>query len=975
VMEAAKVASTSGLAESADRDALAEKVDGLRAELLDLLAANAKLDDDDLEKLQPVDFIIDLEQQERWRAEGTAQVNALKASIADENLSNELVSARMKSEFWESMAEPAVTLHAMVVPGVAPGRQQGLKVSSYTVPRAQESTTRTLGVVNMLRTTELKIDAWEAADSGVPLPAYRTANAFESAATFAQDIGRVQSASELRANAEAKEAKAADAKGEGKKDEKAAAKKEEEGDADADADAEGGGGDSAAAAGDGKKLYAPFEVHTRWRKVSQMALNGEVQGQLKAEFNEKLKANVNHKRAELEKIGEKQARIAEIEEELARLGAASDGEQPLELGMHADEEPEKLLEVLDSEVNAEKYVSKEERARLAKLEEERLAREAAAKGDNLGQRGLMVMMDGTLETRKDEDEIFIDLVKPEALLRQEAGEDLTDDEKALVKEFMDKQKKLDAEREKRSKGLLTELAKLRLDISDICNNFNERVKTLRETKMVFDGAIYESELLVIRLAQARLNKEAFEKKLTDLEAELAEQRTGNQDSMVQLEVFNKQLNEHQHYTEELVTEDKQLDKAFKRDFGDQPEFLEQLKKLYARRKTQTVPKGQGNKASAPPAAPSGGGPSMLGFGRAMTSDAFGGADAAGDTGLVFGGRDPFAALDEPETEQMVEPLDAAVDMPEGLSFDVWDRLVEARTQKLQSEETLKEVQGTLSQMQEYQQLVKATDDKLRSRIDVLASTLGERREHELREDWNLELPFKLKQGQVEVEEAAVVTDYGGALLIHRDNVAELNGSVRQLGHEKVDILKEIRDFRKGIVMLEWENQRADMEAEDLVERTKEFQLLRVTKDLQGKIRGGSEENQQVEVAALEKKLEQLKAAHEDKVADLRRQVAKINAMIADRTNEMGSLDGQIGQLEGSVLEREMIHEIQSQNKDATGDGFKRFEELHMKRKLQTLVGMQTQEIGLLRDELDRLRRRTFPTFTHIDARASADRAL
>ncbi len=40
-------------------------------------------------------------------------------------------------------------------------------------------------------------------------------------------------------------------------------------------------------------------------------------------------------------------------------------------------------------------------------------------------------------------------------------------------------------------------------------------------------------------------------------------------------------------------------------------------------------------------------------------------------------------------------------------------------------------------------------------------------------------------------------------------------------------------------MLEWENQRADMEAEDLVERTKEFQLLRVTKDLQGTRRAAS----------------------------------------------------------------------------------------------------------------------------------------
>ena len=72
----------------------------------------------------------------------------------------------------------------------------------------------------------------------------------------------------------------------------------------------------------------------------------------------------------------------------------------------------------------------------------------------------------------------------------------------------------------------------------------------------------------------------------------------------------------------------------------------------------------------------------------------------------------------------------------------------------------------------------------------------------------------------------------------------------------------------------------------------------------------------------------------------------------------------------------MIFQIQSKNDNGgAGDGYKRFEELHMKRKLQTLVGMQTQEIGLLREELDRLRRRTFPTFTHIDHQALTDRSM
>ena len=48
-------------------------------------------------------------------------------------------------------------------------------------------------------------------------------------------------------------------------------------------------------------------------------------------------------------------------------------------------------------------------------------------------------------------------------------------------------------------------------------------------------------------------------------------------------------------------------------------------------------------------------------------------------------------------------------------------------------------------------------------------------------------------------------------------MTELNKEIRRLGCEKVDILKEIRDFRKGIVMLQWEAKKADMQAEDLIE--------------------------------------------------------------------------------------------------------------------------------------------------------------
>ena len=48
----------------------------------------------------------------------------------------------------------------------------------------------------------------------------------------------------------------------------------------------------------------------------------------------------------------KKKSLAEIEAELARLGSEGDGLETEALAMHADEEPEKVLEVRDDEIEA-----------------------------------------------------------------------------------------------------------------------------------------------------------------------------------------------------------------------------------------------------------------------------------------------------------------------------------------------------------------------------------------------------------------------------------------------------------------------------------------------------------------------------------------------------------------------------------------------------------------------------------------------
>lgn len=155
------------------------------------------------------------------------------------------------------------------------------------------------------------------------------------------------------------------------------------------------------------------------------------------------------------------------------------------------------------------------------------------------------------------------------------------------------------------------------------------------------------------------------------------------------------------------------------------------------------------------------------------------------------------------------------------------------------------------------------------------------------------IPLKLKQGQIEVEQAAVVTDFASALFVHRSAVQALNAEIKTLGGEKIEILRELRDFRKGIAEVLWDNERLAMEADDLVERTREFQLLRVTKDLQKLMKGGGEDRHSAEVVQLERKLEAVGSSHETRIAERERQLGKMRALKVQKDLELVRLHSQI----------------------------------------------------------------------------------
>eukprot|EP00922_Rhytidocystis_sp_ex-Travisia-forbesii_P053864 GHVS01079935.1.p1 GENE.GHVS01079935.1~~GHVS01079935.1.p1 ORF type:complete len:622 (+),score=170.06 GHVS01079935.1:1-1866(+) len=97
---------------------------------------------------------------------------------------------------------------------------------------------------------------------------------------------------------------------------------------------------------------------------------------------------------------------------------------------------------------------------------------------------------------------------------------------------------------------------------------------------------------------------------------------------------------------------------------------------------------------------------------------------------------------------------------------------------------------------------------------------------------DVELLLRLKQGMVEIPQQAVVTDTSDAVLLPVSSVGKRNHRIRELGQSKLACLSHIKEFRRKLVVLEWEQKLLAGISEDYAQRARDVHVLRVTKELQ-----------------------------------------------------------------------------------------------------------------------------------------------
>ncbi|KAJ1448951.1 hypothetical protein M885DRAFT_590664 [Pelagophyceae sp. CCMP2097] len=659
----------------------------------------------------------------------------------------------------------------------------------------------------------------------------------------------------------------------------------------------------------GTQMYPPTSVVTPSQKRFQALVAAQVARELQAQFNARFVKLQKEKSDEADKLEERNVVIRGILDEFK-----SDEPWPAPHFDRAAELPESLLTVLDDEVGVDDADTNAAPAAVVKKK---------ADGDDGALRALEDMMHGTLNVPGEADLLELEIVAPEWL--EGLGDaEMNEDQKKSFHVYEAATKLRAEEREKRRKARELELKKLRTEVSDLTKSFDEKVRALDKDRVEAMAAVVAQELYGLRLAAALVDQEdmaATGKRLVVKDSKL---RVLVADHEALLAELYEAVDSNAASLDALQAEDRLLERNFLKDFGAALD-------ADAQRAAAVLYKFRDSDSRAGRNA------------KEISKDPFHAtvAEAGGDWTRT----DDAAKLD-----------DAAL---QGVK--------ELRLRKVRKETDIADALASLKASSAEQHVAAAVVAQLRNDVLDVAAERRALAESVNLSNRNCEILVRLKQGQDEVEQEAVVTDYGDAVLIPAALVHTVNLEIRRLGLEQVKVLSKIKNFRKSINYLQWEDEFGLLKATDLEEYHTDLQLMHVTKGLQAVLQGDPAQREREHALKVEKRVKLMDSVHAEACTKLHRANAKLAHRTRERSDENNRLRAQLRELELSVSAREGVF----RGSGAGGDGTARaaaaaadMKRVVLRRRLLDLARLQSEECDFLRQELDRLRQRTFPSFAY-----------
>jgi len=197
--------------------------------------------------------------------------------------------------------------------------------------------------------------------------------------------------------------------------------------------------------------------------------------------------------------------------------------------------------------------------------------------------------------------------------------------------------------------------------------------------------------------------------------------------------------------------------------------------------------------------------------------------------------DPFKDLDTDKVNAEIKLMEEEEkyvierDCPTDISHQVFASYMPERYKRIQLEKTKDANNKRLNQLKDHLHHLRSDLNVLQDEFNILDQKCTKIEDRSAKLRFNFEVIVYLKQGQVEVPQLPVATDYKDAILIREEIIGFENKKIKQKGNTKVQKMGDILNANTKLKLHETESKIKDLKIIDYEQRAMDVQLYRVTK--------------------------------------------------------------------------------------------------------------------------------------------------
>ncbi|KAH8257299.1 hypothetical protein KR038_006900, partial [Drosophila bunnanda] len=551
-------------------------------------------------------------------------------------------------------------------------------------------------------------------------------------------------------------------------------------------------------------------------------------------------------------------------------------------------------------------------------------------------RALIVMMDGVLE-KLWEEEIKKDIPVPEFVAKKQPHEYNLEEQK-IFRAYEEAVRLLELDRRKYLRILHENEEKtLALKAAQILK-LNQRVAELMILKLKYDFALKQSQVRLLTLEKTNFHRVQVRKrigmfsrdvdKLTDLIARLGQI----------LDFWEKSLADVRTRLEAHQTRDRAIERHFRSNFlPTVPHATHEMTKLFKKR-----PK-------LPPKV----------FNSVLIC-----MEASNKLSGKPSQRTPFPLpTDVQDFINHLAEFDQPKQCPPQVDSKSWDTFVKLRRQKMESEMRLKGIGHQLLDSQTFcGHLQKGITTLRESKVEAQCNW-DESVQHYLENMRNMTIQVTLTMGQVEVGVMGEFTNLSNTVLMHMDDVNDVNRQIKEAGNMKIRAMERVALFRRQVIFKEWEHKLYKANIAylkyllDAIERCKvSLEFLNILRNWD-KVRT---DRQKYIAGAIERVIEQKIAAFRKQIERVNLKIDSVKAQTLEVKQSSHAIDFKIERIKVDVTLQNSLRDTMMEEK-RDREQRERMSQIKTHRQLMENVRRHYAHVLELQTILELLRLRTYPT--------------